>query len=79
MIKTIAKRVFAALMAVWAAWSLGNLSADLRETSQQAAALEAAVGDARTQIECLSDPDPEQLLKSMGYVHRGDILFFDGG
>ena len=78
MIKGVAFKAVAAMMAVWAAWSLGNLADMLRVETARGQALEKAAAEIRTQLEAGVETLPELAIK-MGYIYRGDIVFFDGG
>ena len=81
MIKRLAARVLAATMAVWAAWSLGLLARDLSQADALARTLEEAIAETKTALDTLSrdSDDAAQWARQAGYIHRGDIVFFDGG
>lgn len=79
MVKNIFVKLFAATMAVWAAWSLGTLASGLQTAASQAQALQDALVETETEIRLLQQDSVEDILRSMGYVYRGDIVFFDGG
>lgn len=79
--KNIAPRVMAAVMAVWAAWTLGGLARDLGEGLALKQALEEAIAETGQELDVLEagETDVSELAKGMGYISRGDIVFFDGG
>lgn len=79
MVKRFSVKLFAAVMAVWAAWSLGGLSVRLKEASLREASLRSGLRSTEAAIAELSEKDIETLLREMGYVFRGDVVFFDGG
>lgn len=79
MVKNIFQKLFAAMMAVWAAWSLGVLASGLQSAAAQDEALQKALEEAETEIRALQECSVEDMLRDMGYVYRGDIVFFDGG
>lgn len=80
MIRTIIKKSLSAVLALWAVWQLGILGKDLRSALDAEAQLRREIADTRQRLEELEQPrDISDQLKSMGYVYRGDIVFFDGG
>lgn len=80
MIRTILKKSLSAVLALWAVWQLGILGKDLRSAIALENQLRQQISDARQKLEELEQPrDISDQLKAMGYVYRGDIVFFDGG
>lgn len=79
MIKRFSVKLLAAAVALWAAWQLAGLSDALWEASRQADALQKSLSTTEAAISELSGEDIQSLLKELGYVSRGDILFYDGG
>lgn len=80
MIRTVIKKSLSAVLALWAVWQLGILGKDLRCAIAAENQLRQQIADTRQRLEELEQPrDISDQLKSMGYVYRGDIIFFDGG
>lgn len=80
MIRTVLKKALVALLAIWGAWSLGTLAKEIRLAAEEHRLLQQEIHRITQE---LSQPEPGEnisdQLKAMGYVYRGDIVFFDGG
>lgn len=79
MIRTILKKSLSAVLALWAVWQLGILGKDLRLALAAEAQLQREIAETLQKLEELEHPgDISDQLKALGYVYRGDIVFFDG-
>lgn len=80
MIRNILKKSLVALLALWGAGSLGTLAKDLSLAAEQHRLLRQEIDQITRE---LAQPEAQQSvsdqLKAMGYIYRGDIVFFDGG
>lgn len=81
------KKLLVILLAVAIAWQLGTLAASLTFQVQTAQALDQAIAEAQAdvavleaQIDAASHPaSVGNLLRRLGYISPGDLVFFDGG
>lgn len=78
------RRVLAAVLAVYAAWTLGHLAAALEDCSRREAELSRLIADAETQKQRLQDEADalrgfSEAPWRWGYISGEDLVFFDGG
>lgn len=75
------------LLAAAIAWQLGLLAEGLTVQVQEAQALEQSIAavrgdiaDLNAQIDAANQPESAgALLRRLGYIAPGDLVFFDGG
>ena len=75
------------LLAAAIAWQLGLLAEGLTAQVQEAQALEQSIAavrgdiaDLNAQIDAANQPESASaLLRRLGYIAPGDLVFFDGG
>ena len=77
-------RLFALLLAVYAAAGLCRTAAALAEEDRRGASLGLALSETEAEIARLQTPMTQEELRvlawqSWGWVAPGDVVFFDGG
>ena len=80
-------RLLILLLAAAIAWQLGLLAERLTAQVQEAQALEQSIAavrgdiaDLNAQIDAANQPEAAgALLRRLGYIAPGDLVFFDGG
>lgn len=85
--KRIGKKLLAILLAAAVAWQLGLLAVTLTVQAQEAQALDQAIAavqgdiaDLNVQIDAANQPaSASRMLRRLGYIVPGDLVFFDGG
>ena len=81
------KKLLVMLLAAAIAWQLGLLAESLTAQVQEAQALEQSIAavqsditDLEAQIDAANQPESAiALLRRLGYIAPGDLVFFDGG
>jgi cell division protein FtsB len=80
-------KLLSALLSIYAAWSLGNLAYTLSVLGQQIQALDEAIDQTEDEISqqmhelsaMQDDQSFSQLARQLGFISKGDLVFFDGG
>ncbi len=72
--RTAVKKVFAFLMALWCAGTLGALAKELRVLDRELQTVEEAIEEATQELLAPETPGRQVLL-----IEEGDLVFFDAG
>ena len=78
------KKLLVMLLAAAIAWQLAeSLTAQVQEAQaleQSIAAVQGDIADLEAQIDAANQPESASaLLRRLGYIVPGDLVFFDGG